>query len=200
MTLSLIFVSHNHGQRTSSSRLPRFFVVLTRSPHFQPPRAQPKVFCLSVRTHKLSIMITVPQEEAIAKLKEEVLSALTALYLHGDRVPQVPAAKTVDDFELCRAVKEKGKPTGKYELLDHASGRVKDHLVNWDSVYIRFRDESGTCSTPTSFPHHAEPHLNACFVQEICNLWKLKFPFSWKDDEEEPVPCSIIVQGEEKGS
>ena len=92
-------------------------------------------------------MITAPQEEAISKLKEEVLSALTALYLHGDRVPQVPTVKTVDDFELCRAVKEKGKPTGDYELLDHASGRVKDHLANWDSVYIRFRDESGTSST-----------------------------------------------------
>ena len=94
-------------------------------------------------------MVTAPQEEAIAKLKEEVLSALTALYLHADRVPQVPTVKTVDDFELCRAVKEKGKPTGKYELLDHESGRVKDHLVNWDSVYIRFRDESGTP------PYHA---------------------------------------------
>lgn len=93
-------------------------------------------------------MVTTPQEQAISQLKEEVLSALTALYSRGNRVPQVPAAKAVDDFELCRAVKEKGKPTGEYELLDHVSGRVKDHLVNWDSVYIRFRDESGTSSTP----------------------------------------------------
>ena len=93
-------------------------------------------------------MVTTPQEETIAKLKEEVLSALAALYLHGDRVPQVPTIKTVDDFQLCRAVKEKGKPTGEYELLDHESGRVKDHLVNWDSVYSRFCDESGTSSTP----------------------------------------------------
>ncbi|KAF9777414.1 hypothetical protein BJ322DRAFT_1096794 [Thelephora terrestris] len=60
-----------------------------------PSKAQPKVFCLSVRTHKLSVMITTPQEEAISKLKEEVLSALTALYLHGDRVSQVPTAKTL---------------------------------------------------------------------------------------------------------
>jgi hypothetical protein len=104
-----------------------------------------------VRTHKLSIAITAPQEEAISKLKEEVLSALSALYLHGDRVPQVPTAKTSEDFELCRAVKEKGKPSGKYELLD-VSGRIKDHLVNWDSVYIRFRDESGTCPTLQLIP------------------------------------------------
>ena len=121
------------------------------------------MFCLSVRTHKLSIMVTTPQEEAIAKLKEEVLSALTALYLHGDRVPQVPTVKSVDDFELCRAVKEKGKPTGNYELLDHESGRVKDHLVNWDSVYIRFRDESGTPLYHSFSFHHEQPYLNACF-------------------------------------
>ena len=109
------------------------------------------MFCLNVRTHKLSIAITAPQEEVVSKLKEEVLSALNTLYLHGDRVPQVPTAKTVDDFELCRAVKEKGKVTGNYALLD-ISGKVKDHLLNWDSIYIRFRDESGTCSTPYLIP------------------------------------------------
>lgn len=109
-----------------------------------------------MKTHKLSIRITAPPEEAISNLKEEVLSALTALYLHGDNVPQVPAAKTVDDFELCRAIKERGKQSGEYDVLDD-SGRVKDHLANWDSVYIRFRDESGTYSTPrlttTGGPH-----------------------------------------------
>jgi len=111
-------------------------------------------------------MVTTPQEEAIAKLKEEVLSALTALYLHADRVPQVPTVKTVDDFELCRAVKEKGKPTGNYELLDHESGRVKDHLVNWDSVYIRFRDGSGTPPMPRPILFsHEQPHLNVRFVR-----------------------------------
>ena len=109
-------------------------------------------------------MVTTPQEEAIAKLKQEVLSALTALYLHGDRVPQVPIAKTVDDFELCRAVKEKGKPTGKYEVLDHESGRVKDHLVNWDIVYIQFRDESGTSPTPCPvlFRYERPPECTFC--------------------------------------
>ena len=109
-------------------------------------------------------MVTTPQEETIAKLKEEVLSALSALYLHGERVPQVPIVKTVDDFELCRAVKEKGKPTGNYELLDHVSGRVKDHLVNWDSVYIQFRDESGT----PYLLHLIPPHLNVCRRATTC--------------------------------
>jgi len=112
-------------------------------------------------------MITTPQEEAISKLKEEVLSALTALSLHGDKVTQVPTIKTVDDFELCRAVKEKGRPTGNYELLDHESGTVKDHLMNWDSVYIRFRDDSGE-------------------LQPV----EVEVPVLVEDDEEEPVPVA----------
>ncbi|KAF9782258.1 hypothetical protein BJ322DRAFT_1075139 [Thelephora terrestris] len=139
-----------------------------------PSKAQPKVFCLSVRTHKLSVMITTPQEEAISKLKEEVLSALTALYLHGDRVSQVPTAKTVDDFELCRAMKEKGKATGDYELLD-VSGRVKDNLVSWDSVYIRFRDESGE-------------------LQPV----EVEVPVLVEDDEEELVPVASSSKGKRK--
>jgi len=135
-------------------------------------------------------MVTTPQEEAIAKLKEEVLSALTALYLHGDRVPQVPTAKSADDFELCRAVKEKGKPTGVYELLDHVSGRVKDHLVNWDSVYIQFRDESGTSphATPYPFSPRATSSERMFCVQEICNLWKLNSQFFWKTKRKNRSP------------
>jgi len=139
-----------------------------------PPRAQPKVLCLSVRTHKLSIAITSPQEETISKLKEEVISALNALYLHGDRVPQVPIAKTVDDFELCRAVKEKGKPTGDYELLN-ASGKVKDHLGNWDSIYIQFRDESGD-------------------LQPV----EVEVPLLVEDDEEEQAPVASSTKGKRK--
>jgi len=139
-----------------------------------PLKPQPKVFCLSVRTHKLSIVITAPQEEAISELKEEVLSALTALYLHGDRVPQVPTANTVDDFELCRAVKAKGKHTGNYQVLD-ASGKTKDHLVNWDSVYIRFRDESGD-------------------LQPV----EVEVPVLVEDDEEEQAPVASSSKGKRK--
>ena len=139
-------------------------------------------------------MVTTPQEEAIAKLKEEVLSALTALYLHGDRVPQVPTAGTVDDFELCRAVKEKGKPTGDYELLDHASGRVKDHLVNWDSVYIRFRDESGTSSL---FFHHELSKRDFWGAGDLQPV-EVEVPVLVEADEEELVPEASSSKGKRK--
>jgi hypothetical protein len=139
-----------------------------------PQKAQPKVFCLSVRTHKLSVLITTPQEEAISKLKEEVLSALTALYSHGERVPQVPTVNTVEDFELCRARKEKGKQIGEYETLD-VSERVKDHLVNWDCLYIRFRDESGE-------------------LQPV----EVEVPILVEDDEEELAPATSSNKGKRK--
>jgi len=48
----------------------------------------------------------------------------------------------VKDFELSRDIKQKGKPAGVYEVLE-SSQKVKDNLVNWDTVYIQFRDESG---------------------------------------------------------
>ena len=143
-------------------------------------------------------MVTAPQEEAISKLKEEVLSALTALYLHGDRVPQVPTAKTVDDFELFRAVKEKGKPTGDYELLDHVSGRVKDHLVNWDSIYIRFRDESGTPSTPKpSLLHRDQPDPDIRPAGDLQPI-EVEVPALVEDEEEEPAPVASSSKGKRK--
>jgi len=157
------------------------------------------VFCLSVRTHKLSIIVTAPQEEAISKLKEEVLSALTALYLHGNKVAQVPTVKTIDDFELCHAVKEKGKPTGDYALLDHVSGRVKDHLVNWDSVYIRFRDESGTSPTSSPLLFITTNFIWMCvFCIGDLQPVEVEVPVLVEDDEEEPAPVVSSSKGKRK--
>jgi len=48
----------------------------------------------------------------------------------------------VKEFELSRDIKQKGKPVGVYEVLE-SSQKVKDNLMNWDTVYIQFRDESG---------------------------------------------------------
>jgi len=55
---------------------------------------------------------------------------------------EVPQVTSVDDFELCRALKEKGKPTGKYELLD-ANKDVKSSVVNWESLFVQFKDSTG---------------------------------------------------------
>lgn len=55
---------------------------------------------------------------------------------------EVPAVQSVDDFELAKAVKEKNRPTGKYESLEGTS-TLKAFLVNWETVFIQFRDSQG---------------------------------------------------------
>jgi len=141
-----------------------------------PPKAQPKVLSLTIKTHKLSIIVTAAQVTSISTLKEEVLSALTS---HPDKLlDDVPTVNSIEDFELCRALKEKGKPTGAYEVLSPAQ-KVKDDLVNWDTVYIQFRDDSGELQP-------VEVTLPALI-----------------DDEDElppPIPESVVKKGKRKAA
>ncbi|KAI0082526.1 hypothetical protein K474DRAFT_1655316 [Panus rudis PR-1116 ss-1] len=119
-----------------------------------PPRVQAKVYTLTLKTHKLTVFVTVPNGTLIKALKADVLSALNdpAFTTDTDLLPseadlhdpewQVPQVTSTDEFELCRAVKEKGRPTGKYSVLDENS-TVKSSLVNWESVFVQFKDEEG---------------------------------------------------------
>ncbi|KAH8094903.1 hypothetical protein BXZ70DRAFT_1009847 [Cristinia sonorae] len=52
---------------------------------------------------------------------------------------EVPKVESEDDFELCRALKEKGRPTGKFERL-LGSATVKASVVNWEPLFIQFKD------------------------------------------------------------
>jgi len=105
-----------------------------------PTKAQPKVYQLPLKTHKLTIFLTATQSTTFASLKQEALSALLAQDVEG-----VPKAESLNDFEICRAKKEKGRnagsTTGQYEVL---KGVVKDAgLVNWEALFLQFRDEDG---------------------------------------------------------
>lgn len=132
----------------------------------QPPaKQQPKTYILSFKTHKLTAVTCVPQADkvTIGDLKEEALSVLQAEVLRksGDEdvnmdlglVPdldpngewEVPMVKSVDAFELSRAIKERGRPTGQYEVLS-TKETVKQSLMNWESLFIQFRDENGEWS------------------------------------------------------
>lgn len=53
-----------------------------------------------------------------------------------------PVIDSVNDFELCRTVRERGRPTGQYETLS-PDDIVKETLVNWECLFIQFKDESG---------------------------------------------------------
>ncbi|TCD63964.1 hypothetical protein EIP91_004733 [Steccherinum ochraceum] len=123
-----------------------------------PPKIQPKTYILPVKTHKLTFFITAAQTASIASLKAEVLSALTApvLLQPAPEFPDalamdvdnaewtVPRVQSEDEFELCRGFRDKGRFTGRYERLI-GDGTVKTSLVNWETLFVQFRDvESGT--------------------------------------------------------
>ena len=100
------------------------------------------------------VTVAQPDKTTIGELKNEVLSALTADVVVNPHIDDAmglpepdpswesPFVDTVDDFELCRAVKEKGRPTGHYEPLAN-SETVKSSVANWESVFVQFKNEKG---------------------------------------------------------
>jgi len=81
----------------------------------------------------------------INDVKEETLSALqtnvaqNALDVLAMDPPEFDV-ETVDDFELCRAIKEKGVLSGDYEILE-ASTKLRDSgITGWEVLFLQFRD------------------------------------------------------------
>ncbi|KAH9943164.1 uncharacterized protein BXZ73DRAFT_97219 [Epithele typhae] len=77
----------------------------------------------------------------------------------------VPKVASLDDFELAKAIKEKGRPTEKYETLD-GSTQLKGTLVNWEPVFVQFKDtDSGKLLpvkvlSPPVYPEEEEAPSN----------------------------------------
>lgn len=83
----------------------------------------------------------------IADVKEETLSALranvsqNALDVLAMDPPEI-AVQTVYDFELCRAVKERG--ILNFEVLDASKSLRDSGITGWEAIFLQFRDrESG---------------------------------------------------------
>ena len=55
---------------------------------------------------------------------------------------ELPVVESIDDFELSRAIKERGVPTGQYDVLSNEE-TVKSCCVNWETLFIQFRNENG---------------------------------------------------------
>jgi hypothetical protein len=87
----------------------------------------------------LTILLTTPPNTTIASLKREAFSALSS---DVNQVEDVPRIMDEDSFEISRAVKDKGKKTVQYEVLE-GSQTVKDNLTNWEVLFLQFRDQSG---------------------------------------------------------
>lgn len=107
---------------------------------FQLPRAQPKTYHIHMRSHKLSIFVTVPPSTTIAQMKQDAFSALISPVNEVDSVPKV---ENENDFELCKETKDKGRPTGEYETLDVSKQLKQCGLASYDTLYLQFRDASG---------------------------------------------------------
>lgn len=135
------------------------------------------------------MVLTAPQSSTIASLKAEALTALTAPVLHNPIPPseldetlmdvdhpdseewKIPEVTHLSDFELCRALREKGRPTGRYDIMDD-NATIKELLVNWEHVFVRFRDENGksfrlSWSRCKEIPSLSGLHLNIHPLQYI---------------------------------
>ena len=65
----------------------------------------------------------------------------------GSGNEDIPSVQSMDGFELCRAVRDRGnKATASYEVLD-AMSPIWGLLSNRDELYVQFnRDEDGASS------------------------------------------------------
>ncbi|KAF9057547.1 hypothetical protein BJ165DRAFT_42275 [Panaeolus papilionaceus] len=115
-----------------------------------PPRVTPRIYHLQIKSHKLSIYLgSVPPETKVLKVKEEVLEALqsdsgqNSLDTLAMDPPEVDVQST-KDFELVRHIRDKGKPTGSFEVLSPSKVLREYGLATWELLFIQFRDtESG---------------------------------------------------------
>ncbi|KAL1939995.1 hypothetical protein VTO73DRAFT_9330 [Trametes versicolor] len=118
-----------------------------------PPRIQPKNFILLLKTHKLTVLLTLPSTSTVEDVKAEALSALQSSVLENPEPnPEVmdedssewavPSVADTDDFELARAAKVQGRPTGKYEKLE-LGAQLKSVVANWDPIFVQFKDPNG---------------------------------------------------------
>ncbi|KAJ7129144.1 hypothetical protein C8R44DRAFT_71355 [Mycena epipterygia] len=110
---------------------------------------QPKVYQILIKTHKLTVLTTVAPTITVAALKADVLSALSS---DVNQVEDVPPVSAVADFELCKAVKERGKLTGEFQPLDNLKLSLKDAgVINWEPLFVQFRDPDSGELLPVVF-------------------------------------------------
>ena len=162
----------------------------------KPPRPQPKVHQLQIRSHKLSILLTVLPSTTLEAIKADALSALTS---EVNQVESIPKVKSADDFEVCRAIKDKGKATGAYEVMD-VSKQVREYnLASWDTLYLQFRNAAtgkhfSPCFCPSFHSHVYDSHSTAFSnirIVTLSNIGKLLpvvFTQPSIDDEDEESP------------
>lgn len=120
-----------------------------------PPRRDPPVYNLAIRTHKLAVHLATPSSAPVSSLVPRALSALAQYAGKLDALPKGvdAAALTEDDVALARCERDgRGRRVqGQYEKLDGRKS-VKEALYNWEDVFLMFRDPDGHFKVVVSFP------------------------------------------------
>ncbi|THH08813.1 hypothetical protein EW145_g2449 [Phellinidium pouzarii] len=104
-----------------------------------PPKILYKTLPILLKSRRLTVLLEAAPSKTIADLKQEALSALTSSVVNVNGELDVPEVHSIDDFEICREVKERRIPTGKFETLG-GSILVKDTAVAYETLIIRFRE------------------------------------------------------------
>ncbi|KAJ7849856.1 hypothetical protein B0H14DRAFT_2303466, partial [Mycena olivaceomarginata] len=106
----------------------------------QPPRTQPKIYQILIKSHKLAVLTTVAPSTSVAALKAKVLDTLKddVTSTLEDELP--PRPMQTRDFELSWALKiPVGGPTGEYKLLEDGKASLRDAgVANWEALFLRF--------------------------------------------------------------
>lgn len=185
----------------------------------QPPRVQPKTFILLLKTHKLTVLITVPSTSTVNDVKAEALDALTSNVLSAPAPPaeyamdedpsewEVPTVTSMDEFELAKAIKEKNRPTGRYQKLE-GTAQLKSVVSNWEPIFVQFKDPNGEWSN-WCLPSSA---TSGCAFNSYCEhlphsvRWaciggllpvKVSIPSIFAEEEEDPA-LSAARKGKRK--
>lgn len=124
----------------------------------KPPRLNPKIFQVLVKTHKLTVFLALPNETAISVVKEQVLSAFSDDVFKG--IHDVPKISGLDDFVLSREVMERGQDTTSYEILTDDQ-LLRDFAGNWAVLFIQFKDDSGARNITVSDQFTGPSYLQA---------------------------------------
>jgi len=76
----------------------------------------------------------------------------------------------VDDFELCREIKEKGRPA-RFEVLAKSTSLKDSGLTGWGTVFLQFRDRQTGDLLPINYtlpPLNEDDHeVPFCQVMDI---------------------------------
>ncbi|KAF4601856.1 hypothetical protein EYR40_005056 [Pleurotus pulmonarius] len=141
--------------------------------HSRPP---PKVYHLLIKTHKTTVFVTTAPTASVASVKSEVFSALTS---DVNKDTETPEVSSEDDFDLCKPFKDKGKPTGAYEVVDTSLQVKQAGINNWEHLFIKFHDAESGKPLPITY---TKPSFDGDEHEEVVE---------WHEDEDEAMMVDI---------